>query len=242
LRSIILLALVFVTTLPQTVVAASLQVSPVSFDLPATASATQLTLRNLGEESINVQIRVFRWSQEDGEEVLTPTTDLVVSPPAASLEPGQNHIVRLVRTSNQPVTGEESYRLLIDELPQPRETGQSTVSFVFRYSMPVFFSEDNAQPELSWQTLVDGDKLVVRAQNAGTRHVRLSGLQLTNASGESLSLAKNLAGYVLPDSSLQWSTPLPESDALAPGSDLAISASGRNGEIHAIVKLQSAGN
>jgi fimbrial chaperone protein len=60
MRSIILLALVFLTALPQTVFATSLQVSPVTFDLPSTTSATQLTLRNLGEEPINVQIRVFR--------------------------------------------------------------------------------------------------------------------------------------------------------------------------------------
>lgn len=208
MRSIRVLALAFLAALPTTAFAASLQVSPVSFDLPASTNATQLTLRNLGEESINVQIRVFRWSQEGGEEVLTPTTDVVASPPAATLEPGQDHVVRLVRVSNQPVMGEEGYRILVDELPQRQENLRTAVNFVVRYSMPIFFSEANTKPQLSWQTFLEDDRLVVRAQNAGTRHVRVSQLQLMAASGESVSLAKNLTGYVLPESSMQWSAPL----------------------------------
>jgi len=46
--------------------AASLQVTPALIDFTAPDAASTLTLRNGGQVSINVQFRVFRWSQSAG--------------------------------------------------------------------------------------------------------------------------------------------------------------------------------
>jgi fimbrial chaperone protein len=53
--------------------------------------------------------------------------------------PGTDYTVRIVRTAKGPVAGEESYRLLIDQLPEPKDRKANQVSLVIRHSIPVFF-------------------------------------------------------------------------------------------------------
>ena len=75
--------------------AASLQVTPVMIEVAAPGAATTVKLRNDGATPLNAQIRVFRWSQVNGEDKLEPTTDVVASPPLTKLSPkkiGRAHV------------------------------------------------------------------------------------------------------------------------------------------------------
>src|SRR5262245_16497371 len=116
-RAVLTTALV--TSLPTLAGAASLQVSPVTVEIPAPGATAMIKLRNDAAAPLNVQLRVFRWTQENGEEKLEPTNDVVASPPVARLPAKSEHVVRLVRLNKQPITKGESYRLLVDELPDP---------------------------------------------------------------------------------------------------------------------------
>jgi len=109
--------------------AASLQVTPVLLEVVAPGAAATVTLRNNGARPIATQVRVFRWIQESGGERLEPTEDVVASPPAVELQPGQDYVARVVRVTKKPVVGEESYRLFVDELPGAPQ-GLRTVQFV----------------------------------------------------------------------------------------------------------------
>jgi fimbrial chaperone protein len=219
--------------------AASLQVSPVSFELPAAVKATQLTLHNLGDASIDAQIRVFRWTQKDGEEQLTPSTDVVASPPAATLTPHQDYVVRLVRVAATPVDGEETYRLLVDEVPQaPTGTG-GIVNFVVRYSIPVFFAQTGVAPDLAWTTSWGDNRLTLTVRNQGASHVRIAGLKIESPSGASISFGQGLVGYVLAHSTMHWSAPA-MLKGMARDSVMKITAQGNNGPISAAAALQVA--
>src|SRR2546421_595293 len=63
----------------------SLRVAPILLDVSAPGATTTLNLRNEGAEKLHVQIRVFRWTGTHTEPTLEPTSDVVVSPPAAAL-------------------------------------------------------------------------------------------------------------------------------------------------------------
>jgi fimbrial chaperone protein len=219
--------------------AASLQVAPVTIELPASAKAASLTLRDLGDMPINAQIRVYRWTQKDGEEQLTPTTDLVASPPAALLRAGEDHVVRVVRVTDKPVSGEESYRLLIDELPQRSDSAGGKINFVVRYSIPIFFAQPDSNPQLAWNLSASNGKIVVRVENTGTRHVRISGLKLETPAGASVSFGEGLVGYVLPHSTMSWTTPAQSAERISLGTAIRITAQGNNDQISAMVTLQS---
>src|SRR6187551_884973 len=62
-------------------VAGAFNVSPVRVELSAADRTQALTVRNEGGEPSVVQVQMLAWSQDSGQDVLQPTTDLLVSPP-----------------------------------------------------------------------------------------------------------------------------------------------------------------
>ncbi len=108
--------------------AATLQIEPVLIDVAAPGAASTVSLRNESGAPIDVQIRVFRWSQADGKENLEPTEDVVASPPAVTLAPNASYVARVVRVTKRPISGEESYRVLIDQLPARRQKRTNSVN------------------------------------------------------------------------------------------------------------------
>ena len=169
--------------------AGTLQVEPVLVDVTAPGAASTVTLHNAGSAPIDAQIRVFRWTMIDGEEKLVPTDDVVASPPSVTLAPNGKSIARIVRVSKQPVVGEESYRLLVDELPDLSQQKNGSINLQVRYSIPVFFGAANKKnPTITWSLAVKGDKVTVMAHNTGDRRLRISDLKLRDGNGRSLSL------------------------------------------------------
>src|SRR5215211_5888906 len=83
--------------------ASGLQVAPALVDVTAPGMASTVTLRNTAPHPLDVQIRVFRWTQVDGKEQLEPTQDVVASPPAVRMQNQTDYTVRIVRTKKEPV-------------------------------------------------------------------------------------------------------------------------------------------
>jgi fimbrial chaperone protein len=217
--------------------AATLQVEPVLVEVIAPGAVSTVTLRNDGDKPINAQIRVFRWVQLDGQEKLEPTDEVVASPPAATLAPQGNYVVRIVRLAKRPVSGEESYRLLIDQLPEPTQQKNGTVNFLMRYSIPVFFgTTSKTSPTVDWSVATSGDKVTLTARNSGERRLRVSALSLRNAQGKTVSLGNGLAGYVLGRSNIHWRMPI-SARAFAIGGPIEISAQSDIGPVHAVASV-----
>lgn len=208
------LALVLLCSVPIPAVhAAGLQLSPISFSIPPDQRADELWLRNNSNQVVHAQVRVYRWTQPDGEDVLTPDTALVASPPMVQIPPGKQQLVRLVRTGPlaQPAAAERSFRLLVDELPIQREpTSKASLNFVFRYSIPVFIEGKAEQKAaLDWQLGESEGRPLLVLRNTGTRHLQLVDLSFTPPQGEKIGLFTGLAGYVLPGQSRRLKLPLP---------------------------------
>ncbi|MER8624012.1 molecular chaperone [Mesorhizobium sp. LNJC403B00] len=199
--------------------AASLRVAPTGLELISPDASAVLNLSNDDpKRPINVQIRVFAWSQAGGIETLTPTTDVVASPPSTKLGPNAQYVVRVVRVSKAPVRAEESYRVIVDELPDPSRKKAGTVALALRYSVPVFFRDaDAAAPAVAWSVSRKGGSLVLTASNTGESRLRLSNLSLTQ-NGKKLGNRNGLVGYVLGGATMQW--PIGSSKSLSAGSVL----------------------
>jgi hypothetical protein len=60
-------------------------------------------------------IRIFRWSQSGGHEILEPATDVVASPQVVTLPPAKNYTARIVHVAKRPVVGEEAYCIFVDQ-------------------------------------------------------------------------------------------------------------------------------
>ena len=215
--------------------AASLQASPVLLEINEKAPSSLVNIRNTGDKPINVQTRVMRWTQQGGQESLVEATDVVASPPIATLQPGANYSVRIVRTSKAPVAREEAYRVLVDQLPDPGQRRSGTVAIVLRHSIPVFMlSPSGGVPKVEWTVSERQGRLVLRATNRGDRRLRLANVSLRLADGREVRFGNGLLGYALAGSTVEWSSPRPAKGA---GSAATITASTDLGPLSQSVRV-----
>ena len=190
--------------------ASGLQVSPIGLRLAASASAEAMWLTNTGTDPVHAQVRVFRWTQVDGKDVLEPSRDLVVSPPMVTIAPGDRQLVRVIRRVAPPTDGTETaYRVLVDELPV--DAGDTPgLKFVLRYSVPVFLAPTGdpsmkATLQATWEHTPGGPRLRVR--NTGNGHAQIADVTWQGARGQRTTLLPGLVGYALPGATMSWKLP-----------------------------------
>lgn len=229
------LAVVFQLTGPSS--AASLRVAPVVLDLRTPTAASTIRIWNDARRPINVQIRVFRWVQRNGEDAYEQTNEVVASPPITTLRPGGENLVRVIRTSKRPIDGEESYRLVVDELPDPSRRQASTVTLVVRHSIPVFFANPDAPgAEPSWTVEPRRGGVVVTVRNTGSMRLKISNLAI-NSGGTAVARREGLVGYVLGNSSASWFVPGTGRGRLS-GRSVTITADSEAGRFDATARLK----
>jgi fimbrial chaperone protein len=214
--------------------AASLRVSPTTVERIAPDSAAVFNLRNEASRPLNVQVRVFRWNQEGGGEQLQPTDDVVASPPSAQLAPNGEYVIRVVRVTKTPVRTEESYRVVVDELPDPSRRKAGTVNLVVRHVLPVFYRNPDASgPDIQWSLERSRGGLMLVARNNGGSRLRLSDVTLSQG-GKVVARRKGLVGYVLGGTTMQW--PVGKTKGLSGGA-VMLSAKSDVGAIDAKVAV-----
>jgi fimbrial chaperone protein len=198
-------------TLPGLAQAANLQISPVMINLRAGQGAAGINLQNLGEAPVYGQVRIYLWEQKDGEDVLTPTQDVVASPPIIQIAPQSSQVIRLVRRSEQLPGAELCYRILIDEIPKDENGAASGVDIRLRYSVPMFVlpADERGTPALSWAVEKKEGQWTLRVRNSGTQRAQIGALELSNAAGQQFVVASGLFGYVLAGRVREWRLPTP---------------------------------
>jgi fimbrial chaperone protein len=229
-----LLAVSFLAISAVSADATSLAVSPISVEVTAPGASSRVTLENSGSEPLAAQVRIFKWVQKDGKDELVATRDVVASPPVIKIQPGAKNVVRVVRTSKQPVTVEETYRLLVSEVPTPDQAAKRSVSLAIQHSIPVFFVPSKGTAELTWNARLVKGKLVVEAANAGTRRAKLTAMSIGLPGGKQIEVAEGLAGYVLPESRKIW---IARSGNLKSGSQISINAKSEQGPVNATASV-----
>ncbi|MFI7826566.1 molecular chaperone, partial [Acinetobacter baumannii] len=63
-------------SLSSTIYAATIRLSPVTVEILSNQSASSISLYNQSNESTDLQVRVFEWSQNNGHDQLTPTDEI----------------------------------------------------------------------------------------------------------------------------------------------------------------------
>lgn len=184
--------------------ASSLQVSPTRLEKVLPESAGVITLRNGDNKPVNVQVRVFRWSQVMGIERLDPTTDVVASPPVAQVGANNQYLLRVVRVSKKPTAVEESYRVLVDELPDPSQMKNGNVNFTVRFSLPVFFrAAATPAAQVSWNIRRGNGGYLLSGTNTGASKLHLKDAQLLQNS-RIIAIKNDVGGYVTAGGSAQF--------------------------------------
>lgn len=195
----------FVTIFSMPVLSAGLQVTPIMLDINQSQPSDGIWLVNTSNSTLHAQVRVFAWSQQGQQDVLESTPHFVASPPLVKVNAGQRQFVRLVRVGNLENHQEQAYRIVVDELPLESE-GDSGLTFVLRYSIPVFIqgTEEKQEPVLNFHvTRNDQNEAVLVVANRGNTRAQISRLSFTQTNGKTTVLNEGLVGYALADSTNQ---------------------------------------
>ena len=211
--------------------AGSFSANPVRLSLPAGATSTSLALTNQGNETVTIQTTVMGWSQDGGRDLLTPSQDLVVSPPIFKVAPGATQTVRIGLLRKADKERELTYRLFLQEVPPPRAAGEQGVSVALQLALPVFVQpQGRAAPVLSWQATPASDGAVeLSLANAGNAHVQIVEARLVRPDG-SVAAESAPRTYVLPGQSRSW--PMKSDGPVGPGPLRVVARTG-SGEVSA---------
>ncbi len=134
---------------------------------------------NDGIERIAVRYRVVtRGVSPTGEEInAESTTSFAVYPARTVIEPGKTASVKVQWRGGGPVTSEQSYRFVAEEVPiDSTEKGSSGLRVLFRYVASLYLGDRAFTPQLvaTVRPIVDSRNnpvLSVEIANRGTRHV-----------------------------------------------------------------------
>ena len=219
-------AIMLGSAIPQTAPAQSLNsvvIWPIDPVIESNERAAAFWMENPGKRPLLMQVRIFGWNQDDGEDHFTDQKEVTGTPPVIRIDPAQRQLIRLTRLVPVAPGKEKAYRVIIDEIPQastqpsgemqPGQTGAS-IQFRMRYSVPLYVYGDGlgrkptkaraaAQPRLEWRTVHSGGKTMLEIRNLGAVHGKLAGASAKRPDGSILKLDM-ITGHVLPGAVMRW--------------------------------------
>ncbi|MEO8385475.1 MAG: fimbria/pilus periplasmic chaperone [Betaproteobacteria bacterium] len=175
-------------------------VTPVRIFMSPTDRAVAVTVTNEGDTELVMQADLYLWKQKpDGQDDLTLTEDIFLSPPIIKLAPKSRQVVRLARLSTAKPTEQLSYRMIVREIPVPKADARDLqLQIALAFSMPVFITPFTAKAKLDCSaSRATADAIKVTCENSGSAYAHPTALQLTAVAGDKIA-SQETGGYLLP--------------------------------------------
>jgi fimbrial chaperone protein len=189
----------------------TLTISPVSLSLAYGQTSTSVAVQNAHPEPVSVQARIYRWTQDGDTDVLTPASDVVLSPPMATIPSQAVQTLRLLKRTGSAAQGNEElhYRMLLDEIPGVAgRPGQ--LSFAMRASIPMIVTPQKPSiAKLEWRaSRGEDDDVLLTVTNSGQVYDRVLTLTATLPNGVIVNaVPRGTNPYVLPGAQRHWAIP-----------------------------------
>lgn len=207
LRRLLLCTVLAATVIPPPPAsAASISVAPVRVHLSAAERTAVVTVFNRGDDRAVMQAQALEWRQQNGEDNLVDTREVLVSPAVFELDAGKSQLVRLSLRREPDAVQELAYRLILQEVPSSLDVEPEGLRIALRLSLPIFVeARTTSTPGLAWSVVCcDGDKFTLELANTGTRHLRLTDFALTTPGADAPMASQSAAAYVLPGQVRRW--------------------------------------
>lgn len=189
--------------------AGSFNVNPIRVELSVQQASAALTVQNNGIEAAVIQAQTVAWSQDNGQDRYVASTDVLVTPPIFTLEPGATQIVRvgmrrIVRTDQ-----ELSYRLFLQEVPPPPKPGLLGLQVALRIGIPIFIAPQiKVASALLWTATQQAENQIqVGLKNDGKAHVRITDFSVFQPNRKTPLAIQQVSIYLLPGQSRSWIFP-----------------------------------
>ncbi len=179
----------------------AINVTPLRVEMDSGEFFDQIQVGNDADEMLNVQLRIFAWSQANGTDQYAPSADIFISPSITRIAPRQIQTFRLVRSKDIKATGEARYRIIIDQLPNRTVATASQSQTRLQFSVPLFVGRDTAAPsKLEWK--ISGNQILII--NNGGKTVKINDAFLVKHGGERIAIKGTGTRYVLGNSDVLW--------------------------------------
>ena len=147
-----------------------------------------------------MQADIYSWKQKpDGEDELTLTEDLFLSPPIIKLAGSARQVVRLALLTPSKSPEQRYYRIILREVPEalPPKEGVS-VQLALAFSLPIFITPPGLKSQVDCQI----ERKAANSVNAvcvnnGNAYALLGEMVLAGVAGAKL-VSRDSGGYILP--------------------------------------------
>ena len=183
----------------QPALAGVFSVVPVRIYMTPRDRAVAVTITNEGDTPVVLQADINQWKQKpDGTDELTPTEDLILSPPIVKLGPKARQVVRLARLVPPDATRQLTYRMILREVPEATQRKDNIqVTIALALSMPVFITPPLAKRAVECRgTPGDPGNLNVACSNIGSAYGQIR--EILVREGERLIGRFEGGPYILP--------------------------------------------
>lgn len=190
------------------VLADGVNISPLRVTLAPPSRSAVFMLTNSTMARLDFHAHVYRWTQDGANDMLTPTSAALLSPPIFSIEPGRTQTIRVGLLAPESSASETQYRVVIDRVPSG-DPLPGVIVMVLHLSLPVFVpAASEVAPTLEWSARrVDAHHVAVTAVNHGAMHVQIISLTTSTDVAGAKTLTNQMA-YVLPGSQRTWNIPV----------------------------------
>lgn len=173
-------------------------VTPVRIYMDTKDRAVAVTITNDGNEPLVMQADLYTWKQKpNGEDELTLTEDMFLSPPIIKLAANSRQVVRLARFTPSTSPKQLTYRMIVREIPEAKPARQDLqLQIALAFSMPVFITPSGTKAKLACE-LDSKNSLVVVCENSGNAYSHPTQIHLMAKDG-SLIAAEDSGAYLLP--------------------------------------------
>jgi fimbrial chaperone protein len=199
--------------IPPAAFSGEFRVTPIRLDFDRNTKSGVINIINEADEKLNVQMKAFEWTQDgEGKDQYTETNDIIFFPRIMVLEKKEERILRAgIRIPA--TTKEKTYRLFIEEIPDPKKAEGVNVAIAIRFGVPIFVKplKEEMKGEIEKVELSKG-VLNALVKNRGNSHFIINSIDIKGkkASGEEI-FSKELSGwYLLSGVSRLYTTPIPQ--------------------------------
>ncbi|HKZ56987.1 MAG TPA: fimbria/pilus periplasmic chaperone [Thermodesulfovibrionales bacterium] len=189
------------------------RVAPIRLDFDQGTKSGVITVSNDSSEKVHLQIKAAEWIQDaEGKDKYSDTSDLVYFPKIMILDKNEEKVLRTgIKASS--VEKEKTYRLFIEEIPQPSKAEGASVAVAIRFGVPIFIKPEKEEVRGAIEK-IEMSKGVLKAvvKNSGNVHLMIVSINIKGNNKEGNEVySKELSGwYLLNGSSRTYSTDIPQ--------------------------------
>lgn len=186
--------------------AASFTVTPVRVELSARQLHATLQITNSGDEKVTIQLHPLLWTLASGVQALQDTNDVIFNPPIFTIMPHETQAIRVGLREFAGGTSEETYRLILEEVPANFDSSFKGLRTVLRISIPIFIKPSvPLETKLAWDLhrTPDGGAML-SVSNQGNAHIQLKQLSMVADGATDPSFSQSAFVYLLPGERKEW--------------------------------------